>query len=259
MDIGLSGRRALVTAASKGLGLAIAKTLAAEGARVAVASRSKENLERAAAAIGHGTLAIPADLTDAAQVRALVDRAAEALGGLDILVSNTGGPPRATFGEITEEAWRAAVDLTLMSAVRLGQAALPHLVKSGSGRILFVASISIKQPVQGLILSNAPRSGLLGLAKTLANDLAPRGIRVNVLLPGFTWTDRVKDLARDTAKAQKITEDEVRRRWEADIPMGRLARPEEIASVAAFLVSDAASYVTGAVLQADGGFIRTVM
>ncbi|MCU0723737.1 MAG: SDR family oxidoreductase, partial [Planctomycetes bacterium] len=173
--------------------------------------------------------------------------------------SNTGGPPRATFGEIPEEAWRAAVDLTLMSAVRLGQAALPHLERSGSGRILFVASISIKQPVQGLILSNAPRSGLLGLAKTLANDLAPRGIRVNVLLPGFTWTDRVKDLARDTAQAQKTTEDEVRRRWEADIPMGRLARPEEIASVAAFLVSDAASYVTGAVLQADGGYVRTVV
>jgi 3-oxoacyl-[acyl-carrier protein] reductase len=259
MDLGLGGKRALVTGASKGIGLAVARALAGEGARTAVASRNAEALEEARALLGPEALAVPADLTDAESIRALLLDAVKGLGGLDILVSNTGGPPRADFEALDDEAWGAAVDLTLMSAIRLAREALPALKASGAGRILFVASVAVKQPVPGLVLSNAPRSGLLGLNKTLADELAPHGIRVNALLPGFTWTDRVKNLAADTARADGTDAETVRRRWEADIPLGRLAEPEEIAAVAAFLVSDRASYVTGTAVQVDGGFVRGVI
>jgi len=259
MDLGLKDRRALVTASSKGIGFGVARALAREGARVAMCARDATRLGQAASRIGRNAVALPADLTDPEAVDRLVADAASALGGLDILVSNTGSPPPSSFAENDDALWRDAVDLTLMSAIRLARAALPHLEASGSGRILFVASVSIKQPVAGLVLSNAPRSGLLGLSKTLASDLAPRGIRVNLLLPGFTWTDRVRILAETLAEREKVPVETIHRRWEADIPMGRLAEPDEIASVASFLVSDRASYVTGTAVQVDGGYVRSVL
>ncbi|MHC5078066.1 MAG: SDR family oxidoreductase [Planctomycetota bacterium] len=258
MDLGLAEKKVLVTAASRGIGLAVARALAAEGARVAICARNEEGLKKAAEGIGPGTLAFPADLTKAGDVRRLVEGTVAGLGGLDILISNTGGPPPATFEEVREEEWKEAVDLTLMSAIRLAQASLPAL-KAARGTLLFLASVSIKQPVQNLILSNAPRSGLLGLNKTLATNLAPFGIRVNCLLPGFTWTDRVKILAERTAEAEGVTAESVHRRWEADIPLGRLASPEEIASVAVFLVSDRAAYMTGTTVQVDGGYVRSIL
>jgi 3-oxoacyl-[acyl-carrier protein] reductase len=259
MDLGLSGKKALVTAASRGIGLAVAKALAAEGAAVALCGRDEKRLEAAAAEVGPGTLALPADLTAPGDVARVVQQAASRLGGLDVLVANTGGPPRADFETLDDEAWAHAVDLVLLSAVRLARAAFLHLQASGAGRLLFLASVSIKQPVAGLVLSNAPRSGLLGLSKTLADAWAKKGVRVNLLLPGFTWTDRVRRLAEDQAAAEGVDPDAVRRRWEADIPMGRLAEPDEIARAAVFLVSDAASYVTGTALQVDGGYVRTVL
>ncbi len=258
MDLGLAGKRALVTASSRGIGLAVARTLAAEGARVVLSSRNRETLDAAAKDCGPACLAVPADLTRAEDVERLVDEATEGLGGLDILVSNTGGPPRSFLLEADEAAWKHAVDLTLMSAVRLARRALPRLAEGG-GALLFLASVSVKQPVPGLILSNAPRAGLLGLSRTLADAWAPRSVRINCLLPGFTWTDRVKALAGDIARAEGVPVEKVHGRWEADIPLGRLASPEEIASVASFLVSDRASYMTGCVVQADGGYVRTVL
>lgn len=257
MELGLEGKRALVTAASRGIGLAIAKTLHSEGACVAICGRGRAALEKAGSEIGEGALAFEADLTSAADVERLIDSASSGMGGIDILVSNTGGPPRADFAGLSDEEWGAAIDLTLMSAIRLTRAALPHFEKAGGGVVLFVTSVSIRQPVEGLVLSNAPRSGILGLSKTLANEYAPRKTRFNCLLPGFTWTDRVRLLAEDTAKAKGRSVEEIRRAWEADIPMKRMADPSEIAAVAAFMVSDRASYLTGTAIQVDGGYIRT--
>ncbi|MHC4779894.1 MAG: SDR family oxidoreductase [Planctomycetota bacterium] len=259
MDLGLRGKRALVTAASRGIGLAVARTLAEEGARVALCARHRPALEAAARSVGPETLCFPADLTRLDDIRELVREAVAGLGGLDILVSSTGGPPASSIEKASDDDFKDAVDLTLMSAVRLVRETLEPLEESGSGRILLIASVSIKQPVAGLILSTAPRSGLLGLNKALAQELAPRGIRTNLLLPGFTWTQRVEDLAASMAASQGVGVEEIRERWERDIPMGRLARPDEIASVAAFLVSGRSSYVTGTALQVDGGYVRTVL
>jgi 3-oxoacyl-[acyl-carrier protein] reductase len=257
MDLALRGRAAFVAASSKGMGLATARRFAAEGADVAMCARGPEALSQAAESVrAHGThvVAHPADLRDAAQVSDVVARAAAELGRLDMLVVNAGGPPPGTFESLDDEAWRMACEMTLMSAVRLVRAALPHLRKSDAASILFVSSWSVRQPIMGLTLSNAVRAGVAGLAKSLTFELAPT-VRVNTLLPGSIATDRSIELARSRATGGRTAED-VMADTTRDIPAGRYGDPDEFARVAVFVSSPAASYVNGATIPVDGGIIR---
>ena len=262
MDLGLEGSRALVAASSRGLGRAVARELAAEGARVVITSRSKGTLEEAAAGIAGETGGqvrwVAADLRRAEDVRRLVAEAAGRLGGLDVLVTNSGGPPAGDFEDFGDEAWREAFELNLLSVVRLVREALPHLRASRSGRILNIASSSIKQPIEGLVLSNTFRAGVAGLAKSLAAELAPEGILVNTIGPGRISTDRVRQLDEARAKELGITPEEAKARSEAGIPLGRYGTPEELARLATFLVSPANSYVTGQAVLVDGGMVRAL-
>ena len=257
MDLGLRGRAAFVAASSKGMGLAIARTFAAEGADVAMCARSEAELSAAAESVReHGTrvVAFPADLSDAAAVRDAVARAASELGRLDMLVVNAGGPPPGVFEGLDDEAWQKAHDLTLMSAVRLVRESLPHLRASDAASILFVSSWSIRQPITGLTLSNAVRMSVAGLAKSLTFELAPH-VRVNTLVPGSIATDRSIQLAQSRAREGQTAED-VMRDNAREIPLQRYGTPEEFARVAVFVSSPAAAYVTGATIPVDGGIIR---
>jgi 3-oxoacyl-[acyl-carrier protein] reductase len=263
MDLGLRGKVALVTAASRGLGRAVAVQLAREGAHVAICARGSEGLQRAAADIealnGGQVLAVPADVSDPAVVEPLVEATVERFGRVDILVINAGGPPPGQFLDLTVEDWEAAVNLTLMSGVRLCYAVAPLMVEQGAGAILAMTSITVKQPLPNLVLSNSLRLGVTGLVKTLADELAPFGVRVNTICPGWTRTDRVEQLLQDRAGRQGTTPDEEAAKIAADIPLGRMGRPEEFAAAAAFLVSPAASYITGVSLLVDGGMYRGAM
>ncbi len=255
MNLGLVGARALVGGGSRGIGAAIATSLAAEGARVAVASRPSASLDERAAAIGG--LAVPSDLATADGPGAAVQAAVDGLGGLDLLVVNSGGPPPGTFASLDEEAWARAIDGTLLSAVRTIRAALPALRESERAAICVVLSISVRAPLPGLVTSNAIRPGLNGLVKSLAAELAP-GIRINGVAPGRIETERA--LAYDEARARDTGQplEAVRAASEATIPMGRYGAPDELARVATFLLSPAASYVTGQVLPVDGGVSRSL-
>lgn len=260
MDLALRGRCAIVCAASKGLGRAAATALAHEGASVAICGRTAATLEAAAADIraATGSLIVPivADVARAADVERLVAESARALGGIDILVTNTGGPKSALFESLSDEDWQAAIDSLLMSVVRLSRAVIPHMRQRKGGRMLYVTSVSVKQPIEALALSNALRAGLAGLAKTLALELAADKILVNCVAPGYTRTDRVIELAEAAANREQTTVEAVQRRTEATIPLHRLASPEEFGDVVAFLASGRASYVTGTTLQVDGGYVR---
>ncbi len=263
MDLGLHGKIALVTAASKGLGKAVAQRLAQEGAHVAICARGEEHLSRTAAEIKTGTgrqvLAFPADVSDPAAVNALVEATIERFGRIDVLVTNAGGPPPGQFLDLAPEDWEAAARLTLMSAVRLCYAVVPVMKEQGEGSILAMTSITVKQPLPNLILSNSLRLGVIGLVKTLADELAPFGIRVNAICPGWTRTARVDQLLRDRAERNGTTPEEEAAKIAAAIPLGRMGTPEEFAAAAAFLVSPAASYITGVSLLVDGGMYRGVM
>lgn len=260
MELGLRGKVAFVAAASKGLGRAIAEELAAEGANVAICARGADALGEAAKTIGgrHGVevLALPGDISDPRQVDAMIQSAIGRFGKIDILVTNAGGPPSGNFESLTAEMWRRAAELTLLSVVNLVRAVLPGMKERGNGRIINVTSIAVKQPVAGLMLSNSLRAAVTGFAKTLANEVAPLGITVNNILPGYTRTERVVELAEAASKREGITSDAALSRWESEIPMGRLGEPEEFASLAAFLASDRASYITGQSIAVDGGWIR---
>lgn len=260
MDLGLAGRVALVTAASKGLGKGIALKLAEEGAEVVICSRSEEALGATAAEIstrtGRDPLAVAADVRDPAAIKRLVEAALGRYGRIDVLVNNAGGPPPGTFFDLDDEQWQGAVDLLLLSTVRLTRAVVPQMRERRWGRVINSTSVSTKQPIPGLLLSNAVRTAVIGLAKTLSQELARDGITVNNLLPGSIYTDRVEQINQATAARTGRSVEEVRRAAEGDIPLGRYGRVEEYAAAAAFLASEGASYITGVSLLVDGGVYR---
>ncbi len=263
MDLGLNGRVALVAAASRGLGKAVAAALAEEGARVALFSREQAAIEAAAAEIrsrtGAELLPLAADVNRPEELEQVVRATVERFGRLDILVNNAGGPPPGTFETVSEEQWQQAVNLTLMSAVRLTRLALPHLRTQGGGRIINLTSSSTREPIPNLLLSNAIRAAVAGWAKTLATELAPENITVNCVAPGRIDTERLKQLDQATAQRQGRSADEVRRANETAIPLGRYGRPDEFAAAVAFLASDRAAYITGITLYVDGGKLACVV
>ncbi|MBN1122751.1 MAG: SDR family oxidoreductase [Anaerolineae bacterium] len=257
MDLQLDNRVALVAAASQGLGYATALQLSREGALVVICSRDEAKINAARDAIrtetGSPVLAVRADVTIPGDIECLLDLAVEEFGGLDILVTNAGGPPTAAFDEIDDALWKKSVDLTLMSAVRLIRGALPHLRQSTAPSVLTITSVSVKQPIANLVLSNSIRMAVIGLTKTLALELGAEGIRFNSILPGWTETERVLELMEDRAERNGTSVEEEIAKQTASTPLGRVATPEEFANVATFLCSPAASYVNGVMLQVDGG------
>lgn len=260
MDLKLQNRVALVTAASQGLGYATALQLSAEGALVAICARDEARLNAAADAIraetGGSVLPVQADVTRAEDIHRLMDRTIDEYGGLDILVTNAGGPPAGAFEDISEMVWLDSINLTLMSAVRLIREALPHLRLSTAPSVLTITSYSVKQPIPNLVLSNSIRMAVIGLTKTLALELGSEGIRFNSILPAWTETERVLDLMSVRANNNDTTVEEEIARQAADSPLGRIASPEEFASAAVFLVSPLSSYLTGVMLSVDGGMYK---
>jgi 3-oxoacyl-[acyl-carrier protein] reductase len=261
MDTGLAGKRALVAAASQGLGLAVAKALAAEGCRVSICSRDEGRISRAAQEIvsttGTEVHHSVCDLRDPEAAGRWVGEAVSLWGGLDAVVANSGGPPPGTFGDLREEQWDEAYRLTLLSAVRLAREARPYLGPGSS--VLFMTSLSVKEPIGTLVLSNVFRAGVASLAKSLSREWARDGIRVNQLLPGRIATPRIAELEEDQARRTGVSRDEIQAQQAARIPLGRYGQPGEFAAAATFLLSEAASYITGASLQVDGGALHYVL
>lgn len=257
MDFGLQGKAALVTGASAGMGFAVARGLSAEGARVAIVSRETQRIsaaaERIRSATGGDVVALTGDVSRIADVERVVSEAVERLGGLQVLVCNAGGPPAGDLPDLDDDAFARAVDLTFRSAVRLARAALPHLERAAWGRIVNITSITAREPHDGLLLSNCLRPAVHGFAKSLSKEVAPHGITVNCVCPGYTDTERLRELAEVTAARRHVTADDVRAGWKADIPRGKLGRPEEIAAAVLFLCSRDASFVNGVSLLVDGG------
>jgi 3-oxoacyl-[acyl-carrier protein] reductase len=247
MDLGLSGRTAIVCGASQGIGLAIAETLAAEGMQVAMFARRRKVL--AAEAERLGALAVQGDVTNPRDCERLVGRAVDAFGGVDVLVNNSGGPPRGTALEVDDESLEEAVALLLLSAVRMTTLCLPHLRRSPAGRVINIESSTVREPADNLALSNAVRPGVVGWAKTLARELGPDGITVNTIAPGRIDTERLAEVYPDGPTEKDLQ----------PIPLRRLGRPDEIAAVVCFLASDAASYMTGTVVPVDGGLTRGLL
>lgn len=237
MNLGLEGRVALVCGGTRGIGRAVASTLEKEGALLAINGRS-------------GTAPFPADVSVPAEAERLVHDVAKKFGRLDVLFCNAGGPPAGSFKDLPADAWQRAIDLNLLSTVHLARAAVPIMRKARWGRIICLTSVAAKQPLPGLILSSTARAGVLGFAKALADEVAPDGITVNTICPGFIATERIEELTR--------AKPEMMKQRLAEIPMHRVGTPEELAAAVTFLVSEPASYITGAVLQVDGGFTRSI-
>jgi 3-oxoacyl-[acyl-carrier protein] reductase len=263
MDLGLKGKVAIVAAASKGLGKASALALAREGVNLTICSRNESELLDAAREIGSSTgvevLALPADVSKPADVEKLVDQTIARFGRLDILVSNAGGPPAGMFESLGDEEWAKALELNLLSTVRLVRAALPHLKKQSSGRIITITSYAVKQPITELILSNTARAGVTGLTKSLSNEFGKYNITVNTVLPGLHTTQRMDYLHGTRAKAQGRSVEDVRADEAKQIPLGRLGSPADFGSVVAFIASEQANYITGQAIVVDGGAYKGIM
>jgi 3-oxoacyl-[acyl-carrier protein] reductase len=263
VDLGIRDKVALVAGASKGLGREVARGLAREGAKVFMCARGAELLEKAARAISQETGSElwwrPADLSDARDVDGFVRAAVERFGTVHILVNNAGGPPSARFLDLDDETWERTFQLNLMGAIRLTRQVLPHMREQKWGRIINLTSAAVKQPIDGLILSNSIRAGVHGWAKSLSNELAAEGILVNCVCTGFMLTERVEELAMSLAAGKGTSASEILRGWEAQIPMGRLGKPEELADLVVFLASERASYITGASIAVDGGYCRGLL
>jgi 3-oxoacyl-[acyl-carrier protein] reductase len=262
MDLGIRDRVALVAASSRGLGKAVAEALAAEGVRLALCSRNENTLAAVAEQIrqrwGVPVFDRALDVTDLESVKRFIGATFDRFGRVDIGIANAGGPPSKPFAETTIEEWRSAFDLNFMSTLYLARELLPSMQRQKWGRFVAITSITVKQPLDGLVLSNAIRSGVAGLIKSLANEYAADNVLVNNVCPGFTATDRITELAATQAAARGVDASEIVRAWTRNIPLGRLGRPDEFASVVAFLCSERAGYITGASIAVDGGAVKGV-
>ncbi len=264
MDLGLKNKVAIVAAASQGLGKAVALELAREGAQVAICARGAEALGKAATEIGNAAAGREVfhqalDVTDYSKVQQFVAAVEQRFGRVDICVTNAGGPPSKKFLDISVEDWRAAVDLTLMSTVYFAREVLPRMRKNKWGRLLTVTSVSVKQPIDGLLLSNSIRAAVTGLARTLANEFGADGITVNNVCPGYTTTDRLNELGDKLARDAATTREKIFEKWSSEIPMRRLARPDEFAALVTFLASERAGYINGCTIPVDGGWVKGLL
>jgi len=263
MDLGLKGKVALVAGGSQGLGKAVARELSLEGALISICALDDGHLIPAAEEImketGCEVIALPADLAKAEDAREFVKKSVAHYGTVDILFNNAGGPPSLPLEEIDDELWHHGFQLNLMSTIAMTTEARPLMKKKKWGRIINSTSISVKQPIDGLILSNTIRAGVIGFAKTLSTALAPYNVTVNSLCPGYTLTDRVRNLSKAIAEREHTEPDKIIEQWESAIPAGRLGTPEEFAALVAFLASERAGYITGAAIQIDGGWYKGIM
>jgi 3-oxoacyl-[acyl-carrier protein] reductase len=262
MELGLKGKVALVTAASKGIGFATARVLANEGMKVAISSRSPANLEKArdllSAETGAEVLAVKADMTVRDDLEKLVDTASKELGGVDVLVYNTGSPKSGTFGDLIYADWEEATKLLLLSAVTLTQKVLPHMKSRKWGRLVYITSLTLRQPIANLVLSNTVRLGIAGLSKSLSKELAPHGITSNGIVQGYVRTERMVHLIEERASKTGTTVEEAYKELVKSIPLGRYGEPEEVGYLAAFIASERGSYLTGGMFTVDGGVISSV-
>lgn len=260
MDLGIKGKVAVVAASSKGIGKATAVGLADEGVNLSIFSRSKEEIEHTASEIRTrfpvDVLASVADVTSKEQVDRVIEDTVKAFGGIDILINNAGGPPFGFFEDFDSPDWQNALELNLLSGIYLAKKAVPLMKEQSWGRIVNITSIAVKQPIDGLILSNTSRAGLIGFSKTLSNELAKYNILVNNICPGRIYTDRIRALAEKRAAQSGIEYEKAIEEMEKDIPLKRIGTPEELAALACFLASEKASYMTGTTIQVDGGLLR---
>jgi len=263
MDLGLRGRIAIVAGSSKGLGKAVAHALAGEGVHLALCARGADALEATAhdLELRHEVevLRRALDVTDPTAVSSFVEETAKRFGRVDICVTNAGGPPVKAFLDIAADEWRAAVDLNFMSTLYFARAVIPHMQSHRWGRLITITSVTVKQPLDGLVLSNAVRAAVAGLVKSLANEFGKDNILVNNVCPGFTLTDRLDQLSTVIASSEGIAKEEVHARWNKTIPLGRLGRPEEFGAFVAMLCSEQASYVSGTSITVDGGFAKGLL